>query len=87
MVDLLQYRVFCDRVHAELHRIVDSLRAAGVAVKSRTNTVGENGEQLIRLLSMVGKPQRVGGETLLRVDNRSVVAQPVWEVQTLTFPF
>ncbi|KAI0692568.1 subunit 17 of mediator complex-domain-containing protein [Cytidiella melzeri] len=70
VVDLLQYRVFCDRVHLEVHRIVEGLRAVGVTVKARMNTVGENGEQLIGMLTSADKAQRIGGETLLRIDNR-----------------
>lgn len=70
IVDLLQYRGFCERVHAEIHKLVDGLRAAGVAVKSRINHVGENGVQLVALLTRTDQQQRVGGETLVRIDNR-----------------
>lgn len=70
IVDLLQYRAFCERVHAEIHRLVDGLQAAGVPVRSRINRVGENGAQLVALLTRTDHQQRVGGETLLRIDNR-----------------
>ena len=70
VVDLLQYHVFCNRVHAEVYKVVHGLRAAGIPVKCRVNRVGENGEQLIRMLTSTEGPQRVGGETLLRIDNR-----------------
>ncbi|KAI0089208.1 subunit 17 of mediator complex-domain-containing protein [Irpex rosettiformis] len=70
VVDLLQYRAFCDRVHLEVHKVVHALRVAGVSVKCRVNRVGENGQQLVRLLTNTDGLQRIGGETLLRIDNR-----------------
>ncbi|GJE87473.1 hypothetical protein PsYK624_035560 [Phanerochaete sordida] len=70
IVELLQYRVFCDRVHAEVRRMAAGLEAAGVPVKLRANRVGENGAQLVEMLSRTDGPQTLGGETQLRIDNR-----------------
>lgn len=70
IVELLQYRVFCDRVHVEIGRLADGLRAAGVPVKLRATKVGENGEQLVAMLTKTDGPQTLGGETHLRIDNR-----------------
>ena len=64
--------MFYSRVHLEIERVVHGLRAAGVRVKVRTNLVGENGEQLIGMLARADQPQRVGGETLVRIDDRLV---------------
>lgn len=70
IVDLLQYRVFCDRVHAEIYKLVEGLRTAGVPVKLRDNRVGANGAHLVTLLTKTEQQQKVSGETLLRIDNR-----------------
>lgn len=70
IVELLQYRVFCDRVHAEVSKMAEGLAAAGVPVKLRANKVGENGEQLVAMLTKTDGPQTLGGETFLRIDNR-----------------
>lgn len=72
IVDMLQYRVFCERVHAEIKKVVGALKDAGVPVKLRVNMVGENGEQLVTMLTTPDPYQRVGGETVLRIANRYV---------------
>lgn len=69
-MDFLQYRVFCQRVHAEVGKVADGLREAGIPVKLRANRVGENGQQLVTMLTTSEPYQRVGGETVLRVANR-----------------
>jgi mediator of RNA polymerase II transcription subunit 17, fungi type len=70
IVDLLQYRAFCGRVHAEFVKMAHGLSAAGVPVKLRMNRVGESGEQIVEKLTKIDSLQTVGGETLLRLDNR-----------------
>ena len=70
IVDLLQYRVFCDRVHIEVGKMARGLRDAGVPVKLRVNRVGESGEQLVGMLTKVDGQRNIGGETFLRIDNR-----------------
>ncbi|KIP10399.1 hypothetical protein PHLGIDRAFT_65771 [Phlebiopsis gigantea 11061_1 CR5-6] len=70
IADVLQYRVFCDRVHTEVEKMARGLAAAGVPVRLRANRVGESGEQLVAMLTTVDAAQTIGGETLLRVDNR-----------------
>ncbi|EKM59963.1 uncharacterized protein PHACADRAFT_250784 [Phanerochaete carnosa HHB-10118-sp] len=70
IVELLQYRVFCDRVHVEVGKMADGLAAAGVPVRLRANRVGENGEQLVAMLTKTDGPQTLGGETHLRIDHR-----------------
>ena len=70
IVDLLQYRVFCDRVHIKVGKMARGLRDAGVPVKLRVNRVGESGEQLVDMLTKVDGQRNVGGETFLRIDNR-----------------
>lgn len=70
IVDLLQYRVFCDRVHVEIGKIAQGLSTAGVPVKLPENRVGESGERLVGMLTIVDTQQTIGGETFLRIDNR-----------------
>ncbi|PSR77283.1 hypothetical protein PHLCEN_2v7976 [Hermanssonia centrifuga] len=70
IVDLLQYRAFCARIHAEIGKMDSGLREAGIPTKLRLNPVGENGEQLVSMLTVVASPQRIGGEAILRIANR-----------------
>lgn len=73
IVDLLQYQVFCERVHVEMNYVVDALRKVGVPTLFQFDPVGENGEALVRALSEQGSCH-VGGQALLRIDNRQVIA-------------
>ena len=70
IVDLLQYRVFCSRVHGEVLKMVRGLRAAGIQTKLWLNPVGESGEKLITMLSQTDVSQKVGGEASIRIDDR-----------------
>lgn len=70
IADVLQYRVFCDRVHTEVTKMARGLAAGGVPVRLRANRVGESGEQLVAMLTATDTAQSIGGETVLRVDNR-----------------
>lgn len=70
IVDLLQYRVFCGRVHHEVRKVVDGLRAAGVQTKLWLNPVGESGEKVVAMLSQPDAPQKIGGEASIRIDDR-----------------
>ncbi|TFY81867.1 hypothetical protein EWM64_g2141 [Hericium alpestre] len=72
VIDLLQYHMFCKRIKREMQKIVTGLRTAGVPTKFRFNAVGETGEELVRLLGEGGEG-RVGGEAIIRVDNRYVM--------------
>ncbi|OBZ70158.1 Mediator of RNA polymerase II transcription subunit 17 [Grifola frondosa] len=69
IIDVLQYRVFCERVYAELDRMAKALRQAGVPTKFQFEPVGESGEELVRLLQQ-DRSSPIGGETLLRIDHR-----------------
>ncbi|THH19874.1 hypothetical protein EW146_g1392 [Bondarzewia mesenterica] len=68
VIDLLQYQVFCERIHGEMSHIVTALRNVGVATKFHFNFVGENGEEVVRLLSE-GDASRIGGEAIIRIDD------------------
>lgn len=69
IIDLLQYQVFCERVKAEVDKVVKALDIAGVPSGLRFNSVGETGRELVRLLNDENA-QKIGGEAVLRVDNR-----------------
>lgn len=71
VIDLLQYEVFCKRVHTEVHKVVKALGVAGVPCSIRFNSAGENGNELVNLLEDSGT-QKVGGEAVLRIDERYV---------------
>ena len=70
IIDLLQYQGFCERVKTEVHRMVKALSIAGVPCGLRINYVGESGRELVKLLDEDGT-QKIGGEAILRIDNRS----------------
>lgn len=59
-------------MYAEITKVVDGLSAARVPVKLRMNTVGESGAEIVSMLTSAESRQGVGGETLLRIDNRCV---------------
>lgn len=85
IVDLLQYQVFSRRMHAEISKVVDGLSAARVPVKLRTNAVGESGAELVSMLTSTEPHRGIGGDTLLRIDNRCVLSlQDVDDVLIVT---
>ncbi|KAH9951596.1 subunit 17 of mediator complex-domain-containing protein [Amylocystis lapponica] len=69
VIDILQYRTFCERVHTELGMVVRVLHQAGIPTKLHFEAVGGSGEELVAQL-IEGAPKPIGGETLLRFDNR-----------------
>lgn len=71
VIDLLQYEVFCKRVHAEVHKVVRALDVAGIPCSIHFNSAGESGNELVRLLED-STTQKVGGEAVLRIDERYV---------------
>ncbi|KDR83691.1 hypothetical protein GALMADRAFT_55752 [Galerina marginata CBS 339.88] len=68
IIDLLQYRVFCERVELELRKAVNALTAVGIPSTLSFTAVGEPGQLLVSLLSEHGK-KAVGGQAVIRVDN------------------
>ncbi|KIJ56789.1 hypothetical protein M422DRAFT_22933 [Sphaerobolus stellatus SS14] len=68
VVNALQYKLFCDRVHAELVAMDRALSRAGIPCKLRFNTVGEAGAQLVDILRGEDRT-RMGGDAVLRVNN------------------
>jgi mediator of RNA polymerase II transcription subunit 17, fungi type len=72
VIDFLQYEYFCMRVKAELNKIVQILRRAGVPVKFYFDAVGENSTGVLE--SLIGSGTgRIGGVTVIRIDNRQVI--------------
>lgn len=76
VIDLLQYEFFCVRVKAEMNKIVQILRRAGVPVKFHFDTVGEDGTGILESL-VDGGTGYISGATAIRIDNRQV-AQVSW---------
>jgi mediator of RNA polymerase II transcription subunit 17 len=72
IVDTLQYQMFCGKTMFELRRAVDGLNFAGIPSTLSFVAIAESGQQLVSLLSANGN-QRVGGEAVIRIDNRSVL--------------
>ena len=71
VIDLLQYEFFCVRVRAEMNKIVQILRRAGVPVKFHFATVGEDGTGILESL-IGGGAGYISGATTIRIDNRQV---------------
>jgi len=68
VIDLLQYEFFCVRVKAEMNKIVQILRRAGVPVKFHFDTVGEDGTGILESL-ISGGTGYISGATTIRIDN------------------
>ena len=68
IIDILQYRVFCERVEMELRKAVNALNSVGIPSTLSFTSVGEAGQLLVSLLSGSGK-RVVGGEAIIRMDN------------------
>lgn len=49
-----------------------AMSRAGVPTKVRFNAIGETGAQLVDFLRGEGLGSRIGGDAVLRVDNRQV---------------
>lgn len=71
VIDLLQYELFCVRVKAEMNRIVQILRRAGVPVMFYFDAVGEDSAGVLE--SLIGSGTgHISGVTTIRIDNRQV---------------
>ena len=71
ILDLLQYRVFCDRIKSEIDVVVRALSAAGIPSTLRFEPLGETGSHLVQSFDD-NVVNVVGGEAVLRVDSRYV---------------
>lgn len=77
IIDILQYREFWERVRDEIDHVVKALRLAGVSARVHYDPVADSGEALGRSLQNE-KMDPVGGEALLRIDDRyGITAHPV----------
>ncbi|CCM01597.1 uncharacterized protein FIBRA_03657 [Fibroporia radiculosa] len=69
VIDMMQYRAFCDRVYSEINRKVQALRQAGVPASLQFEAVGGSGEEFIAHLRE-NRARPIGGQALIRIDNR-----------------
>lgn len=72
VVNVLQYRVFYQRIENELHAMVRLLTQACVPNKLYFNPVGETGLQLVDFLNAEER-SRIGGDAILRVNKQYVI--------------
>ncbi|RDB22683.1 Mediator of RNA polymerase II transcription subunit 17 [Hypsizygus marmoreus] len=83
IIDLLQYQVFCQRIKTEIDKMAKALSAAGISSTLRFDFVGETGRQLVRLFE--NKSSKViGGEAVLRIDNRHTIRLSFLSPSSLT---
>ncbi|KAJ7781186.1 subunit 17 of mediator complex-domain-containing protein [Mycena metata] len=75
VIDLLQYEVFCARLHTEMQATASALTAAGIPVLLRFAPIGGTGHALVDLLDRAGPDdaKAIGGEAVLRIDHRHTV--------------
>ncbi|KAI0335458.1 hypothetical protein GY45DRAFT_799896 [Cubamyces sp. BRFM 1775] len=83
IIDVLQYREFWERVGDEIHRVATALRDAGVSARVHYNTVADSGEVLVASLGHE-KTNPLGGEVLLRIDDRHTLRFTTSSPSTLT---
>jgi len=84
IIDFLQYQVFCDRVYGELAKLQKALTRAGIPVALRFEPIGESGAQLIEQVLVEDGQQKVGGEAILRIDQRQTLRFTFLSPSTLT---
>ncbi|KAJ6599015.1 subunit 17 of mediator complex-domain-containing protein [Mycena vulgaris] len=72
VIDLLQYEVFCARIRAEIRGVLDALTAAGIPAALRFEPIGGTGLGLVDLIDK-NDDKAIGGEAVLRIDNRHTV--------------
>lgn len=70
VIDLLQYQQFCVKIKTELDKMMSALAHAGVPCTLRFHPVGETCQSLQRRVTGGDVLKRVGGEALLRIDER-----------------
>ncbi|EIW61969.1 uncharacterized protein TRAVEDRAFT_44798 [Trametes versicolor FP-101664 SS1] len=83
IIDILQYREFWERVRDEIDHVVKALRLAGVSARVHYDPVADSGEALGRSLQNE-KMDPVGGEALLRIDDRHTLRFTTTSPSTLT---
>ncbi|KAI0677611.1 subunit 17 of mediator complex-domain-containing protein [Trametes maxima] len=83
IIDLLQYQEFWERVRDEIERVAAALRLAGVAARVHYDPVADSGEALVASLQDE-KPHPIGGEALLRIDDRHTLRFTTSSPSTLT---
>ncbi|KAI0750794.1 subunit 17 of mediator complex-domain-containing protein [Daedaleopsis nitida] len=69
VIDILQYREFWERVRDEIDRMVAALRHAGVPTKVHYDPLADGGHNLVASL-LTDKAKPIGGDALLRIDDR-----------------
>jgi mediator of RNA polymerase II transcription subunit 17, fungi type len=84
IIDILQYKSFCERVELELNKIIKALSVAGISSDLRFTPVGESGKALVKLLDE-GSTVRIGGEAVLKISNTYAVHHPCILEKTFTF--
>ncbi|KAF8076451.1 subunit 17 of mediator complex-domain-containing protein [Lyophyllum atratum] len=83
IIDLLQYQVFCERINSEIDKMIAALSAAGIPASLRFDSVGETGRQLVQFFES-GTGKVIGGEAVLRIDNRHTIRLTFLSPSSLT---
>ncbi|THV08497.1 hypothetical protein K435DRAFT_13103 [Dendrothele bispora CBS 962.96] len=83
IIDLIQYQVFCERIKSELDAVTTSLSVAGIKSVLRFQPVGETGKELIKI-PIDDSDRGIGGESILRIDNRHTVRLTMLSPSSLT---
>ncbi|KAG5732390.1 Mediator of RNA polymerase II transcription subunit 17 [Termitomyces sp. T112] len=83
IIDILQYQVFCERIKVEIDKMISALSVAGIQSSLRFNPVGEIGRQLVQLFDN-NDGQVIGGEAVLRIDDRHTIRLTFLSPSSLT---
>jgi len=83
VIDLLQYQGFCERIKAEVNKMVRALDVTGLPCSLRITSVGENGRELVSLLNE-DSTWTIGGEAILRIDDRHTLRLTFLSPSSLT---
>ncbi|KAF8897582.1 subunit 17 of mediator complex-domain-containing protein [Infundibulicybe gibba] len=75
IIDLLQYRVFCERIQNELNKVTSALDIAGIQSSLSLNLVGETGPGLLNMFTGT-VDKAIGGE------RRCNISQPHRSIDT-----
>ncbi|KAJ8481963.1 hypothetical protein ONZ51_g5679 [Trametes cubensis] len=83
IIDILQYQEFWERIGDEINRVATALRDAGVSARVHYDPVADSGEVLVASLEHE-KTNPLGGEVLLRIDDRHTIRFTTSSPSTLT---
>ncbi|TFK43483.1 subunit 17 of mediator complex-domain-containing protein [Crucibulum laeve] len=84
IIDLLQYRVFCTRIELEVGKAGRALTDVGIPATVSFDPIGETGLEVVSQLEEGKNISPLGGQALLRIDQRHTVRLTFLSPSSLT---